>query len=74
MPRSSDDVHTTARSLPAAMARLDLAALRDVERAVVQRDRQAVVVDAPQLLEQHLGLAARVDEDAAWCGGGWISS
>ena len=28
----------------------------------MQRDRQAVVVDAPQLLEQQLGLAARVDE------------
>ena len=42
---------------------LDLAALRHVERAVMQRDREAVVVDAPQLLEHHLGLHARVDED-----------
>ena len=41
----------------------DLAALRDVERAVMQRDGEIVVVDAPQLLEQELGLAARVDED-----------
>ena len=41
---------------------LDLAALRDIERAVMQRDRQIVVVDAPQLLEQHLGLAAGIDE------------
>ncbi len=28
----------------------------------MQRNGEAVVVDAPQLLEQHLGLAARVDE------------
>ena len=41
---------------------LDLAALRHVERAVMQRDREVVVVDAPQLLEDHLGLAAGVDE------------
>ena len=41
----------------------DLAALRDVERAVMQRDGEIVVVDAPQLLEQKFGLAARVDED-----------
>ena len=44
---------------------LDLAASRGVERAVVQRDGQAVVVDAPQLLEHQLGLAARVDEHEA---------
>ena len=42
--------------------RLDLAPLADVERAVMQRDRQVIVVDLPQLLEQQLGLAARVDE------------
>ena len=47
---------------PGRHRRLDLAALRGVERAVMQRDRKAVVVDAPQLLEQHLGLAAGVDE------------
>ena len=41
---------------------LDLAALRDIERAVMQCDGEAVVVDAPQILEQHLGLAAGVDE------------
>ena len=41
---------------------LDLAALRDVERAVMQRNRQPIVVHAPQILEQHLGLAAGVDE------------
>ena len=29
----------------------------------MQRDRQDVLVDAPQFLEQQLGLAARVDEE-----------
>ena len=29
----------------------------------MQRDRQIVVVVAPQLMEQHLGLRARIDED-----------
>ena len=43
--------------------RLDLAPLRHVERAVMQRDRQIGVVVAPQLMEQHLGLRARIDED-----------
>ena len=43
--------------------RLDLAALRHVERAVMQRDRQIVVVAAPKLVEQQLGLRARIDED-----------
>ena len=42
---------------------LDLAALRNVERAVMQRDGEIVVVDAPQFLEQQFGLAAGVDED-----------
>ena len=28
----------------------------------MQRDRKSVFVDAPELLEQHLGLAARVHE------------
>ncbi len=45
--------------------RLDLAALHGVERAVMQGDRQAEIVDAPQLLEQQLGLHARVDEQQA---------
>ena len=40
----------------------DLAALRDVERAVMQRDREPIVVHPPEVLEQHLGLAAGVDE------------
>ena len=62
-PRSSDEVQTTARSLPARHRVLDLAALRHVERAVMQRDGEIVVVDAPQLLEHEFGLAARVDED-----------
>ena len=52
------------RAQPAGRHRvLDLAPLADVERAVMQRDRQIVVVHPPQLLEDHLGLAARVDED-----------
>ena len=42
---------------------LDLAALRHVERAVMQRDREIVVVDVPEVLENALGLAARIDED-----------
>ena len=42
---------------------LDLAALGDVERAVMQRDGEIVVVDPPQFLEKKFGLAAGVDED-----------
>ena len=42
---------------------LDAAALPDIERAVMQRDRKVVVVHPPQVLEQHLGLAAGIDED-----------
>ena len=38
--------------------RLDLAALLGVERAVMQCDREIVVVDAPQGLERELGLHA----------------
>ena len=41
---------------------LDLAALRDIERAVMQRDGEIVVVHPPQFLEQEFGLAAGVDE------------
>jgi hypothetical protein len=43
--------------------RLDLAALADIERAVMQRDRQVVLVDGPEFLEQQLRLAAGVDEE-----------
>ena len=42
--------------------RFDFPALADIERAVMERDRQIVVVDAPQLVKQHLGLRTRVDE------------
>ena len=42
--------------------RLDLAALLDGERAMMQADRQVVLVDAPQRVEHQLGLGARVDE------------
>ena len=43
--------------------RLDLAALLHRQRAVMQADRQVLVVDAPQRVEGKLGLGARVDED-----------
>jgi hypothetical protein len=62
MPRSSVEVRPR-RAACRRHRRLDLAALLDVERAVMQRDGQAVVVDGPEFLEQHLGLAARVDEE-----------
>ena len=42
---------------------LDAAALADIERAVMQRDRQRILVDAPEFLEQQLRLAAGVDEE-----------
>ena len=45
--------------------RLDLAPLHGVERAVMQGDGQAKIVDAPQVLEQQLRLHARVDEQQA---------
>jgi hypothetical protein len=48
--------------LPVRHRRLDLAALGDVERAVMERDGKTVVVDVPELLEDRLGLAAGVDE------------
>ena len=40
----------------------NLAALGNVERTVVECNREAVVVDPPQRLKDHLGLHARVDE------------
>ena len=43
--------------------RFDLAPLPAVERAVMQRDRQRVLVDPPELLEEQLRLPARVDEE-----------
>ena len=63
MPSSSVEVQTTAREPSLRHGRLHLAALAHVERAVMQGDRQVVVVRLPQRLEDHLGLAARVDED-----------
>ena len=42
---------------------LNLAALADIERAVVQRDRQIVGIGLPQLLKQQFGLAPGVDEE-----------
>ena len=43
--------------------RLDAPALRHVEGAVMERDREAVLVEVPQRLEHELGLHAGVDED-----------
>ena len=42
---------------------LDFAPLRHIERTVMQRNGEVVVVDAPQLLENPFSLAAGVDED-----------
>ena len=42
---------------------LDPAALRHVERAVMQRDGEPVVIELPEFLERVLRLQARVDED-----------
>ncbi len=63
MPRSSVEVQTTALQRPARHRRLHLAALLGRERAVVQGDRQVVLVELPQLLERELRLEPRVDED-----------
>jgi hypothetical protein len=49
--------------LAAGHRRLDLAPLLGRQAAVVQGDRQAVVVQPPQLLEGELRLEAGVDED-----------
>ena len=45
--------------------RLDLAPLLGGQGAVVQGDRQVVLIDRPQRLEDELGLPAGVDEDQA---------
>ena len=63
MPRSSVEVQTTARSSPRAIAASTLRRCSARQRAVVQGDRQVVVVQPPQLLEGELGLEAGVDED-----------
>ena len=54
---------------PGRHRRLDLAALLDLQRAVVQRDRQRRVVQLPQRLEHQLRLGAGVDEDDGHPGG-----
>ena len=46
-----------------------LPALADVERAMVERDRQVVGVDLPQVPEQLLGLKPGVDEEQRQLGG-----
>ncbi len=63
MPRSSDDVATTARSLPDAIAASTRRRCSTSECAVVQRnDGQCRLVQLPQRLEHQLRLGARVDE------------
>ena len=63
MPRSSEPVATMARELARDHRRLDLCARLAGERAVVERDRQRLVVLRPEVLEEELGLGAGVDED-----------
>ena len=43
--------------------RFHLAPLCRVKRAVMERDRQMILIGRPQSLECHLRLRARVDED-----------
>ena len=51
------------RAQPAGRHRgLDLAALLDREAAVMERDRQLLLVEAPQRVEAQFGLRTRVDE------------
>src|SRR5688572_2764636 len=54
-------------STPLAIARL--AALLAVQAAMVDGDGQRILVHLPELLHQHLGLGAGVDEDDAGPGG-----
>ena len=63
MPRSSEEVQTTARSAAPRHDGLDLAALLDREAAMMERYRQVFFVLPPQRPEHQLGLGARVDED-----------
>ena len=56
--RGGDD----GAQLVAAHRRLHLPALLRLQRAVMQRDGQRILVDRPQFAEQKLGLRARVDE------------
>ena len=63
MPRSRLAVATSAAQLACRHRRLDLAARLQREAAVMYADRQRLVVDGPQVLENQLGEAARVAED-----------
>ena len=62
-PRSRLAVQTRPRSLPVRHRRLDLAPRLARQRAVMDPDRQMLLVDRPQILEDQLGEAARVAED-----------
>ena len=57
--RGADDRFQPARR----HGRLDLATLTGVERAMMQGDRQAILVAPPQLLKDIFSLRPRVDED-----------
>ena len=57
--RGADD----GAQLPGRHRRLDPPPLRHVEGAVMQGDRQRILVEAPEFLEGVLGLKAGVDED-----------
>ncbi|MCY1383758.1 hypothetical protein D9M69_719140 [compost metagenome] len=41
---------------------LDLAPLAGIERTMMQRDGQRVLIDPPEFPKQHLRLTARIDE------------
>ncbi len=69
MPRSSEDGGHHRAQLALRHRRLDPAALRHVQAAVMQRDRQRRFVQPPQRLEHQLGLGAGVDEDDRHAGG-----
>jgi hypothetical protein len=47
---------------PARHRRLDFPPLRHIERAVMQCNGEIVLIEMPEILENALGLAARIDE------------
>ena len=62
MPRSSEESTDHTTKFSGRHRVFDLAALGDIERAVMQRDGQPIIIHAPEILEQHFRLAAGVDE------------
>ncbi len=63
IPRSRVEVQTTAFQTPFRHRGLDAAALADIERAVMQGDRQFVFVDPPEFSEGEFSKRTRIDED-----------